>query len=178
MFYRALLAVSILFTGCVSLSEPPTYGETRKIEEKYLPLETLSERPDVVLSETSLTTVGNVVYTANLSRWLRENPPGSIGYHATMLHEQVHSVRQLRDGVMSWIAKYMTNADFMWREEQLGWYVELRALVANGVNVDLDAVALNLSGYRTITGQRMVSFSEAREWAADVVTGQWTPPAD
>jgi len=179
MFYhRVLTAVAILCVGCGSMDSPPTYGDTRDVEVSYRPLETMSERPDVVLSSSALTTVGNVVYTANLSKWLRENPPGSSTYHATMLHEQAHSERQLRAGVMSWIAKYMTDADFMWREEQIGWYREIRALVASGHNIDLEAVAASLSAYRTIGGARMVSHVEAREWAFSVVTGQWSPPPD
>lgn len=99
-------------------------------------------------------------------------------FEAVLLHEQVHSVRQLDHGVTSWIAKYLTDAEFMWDEESRAWYIELRHLWARGLQVDVGGVARNLHRYRTIFGEGMIDYEEATAWVQAVLDGSWEPAAD
>lgn len=165
-----VLGLVVLPAGCV------TYGETRDIEPEYRPLKTLSERPDMILSDTAATTVGEIVYVADLDKWLNDHPVGTPRYHATMVHEQEHSKRQHAQGTLKWVSRYLVDKDFMWAEEQRGWYLQLKALKAAGFTINVDGTANSLHNYKTLTGSSMVGREEAKQWILSVLNGQWTPP--
>lgn len=167
---RMLLVLVLFVVGCS--------GREHKLGDTYRPLDRIAERPDVGVAATAATTIGDTVYVVDLKGWLGANPPGSLAFHATMLHEQEHARRQAKAGLVKWLASYVTNADFMWAEEQRGWYLELRALRGGGANILVDVVAASLADYKTLTGARMVSFGEAKTWVEAVLRSQWTLPAD
>jgi hypothetical protein len=170
-FVRNLLLVLLVtLVGCA--------GREHKLDASYAPLDRITERPNVGIAETAVTTIGDTVYVVDLKKWLAENAPGSLTYHATLLHEQEHARRQFDRGLVRWLASYMTDSDFMWREEQRGWYLELRALRAGGANILVDVVADSLASYKTITGKDMVKFDAAKAWVQAVLAGQWAPPPD
>jgi hypothetical protein len=125
-------------------------------------------------SETSITTIGEACYTPNLAAWLKKHPPGGPLFAAVMRHEQLHARRQLAEGVDPWIDRYLNDAQFMWKEEQLGWYEQIQFLKGRGFRLDAKAVARNLKSYKNLRG-RMVGYDEALKWANDVVGGRWRP---
>jgi hypothetical protein len=169
-----LLALLVLPSiGCRTLADSAGY-ETHPVEEQFRPLETITERPNYVLPETAITTVGTTAYVVSLDVWLGKHPPGSTTYTAKLLHEQEHSKRQLKEGTLGWVARYVVDTDFMWEEEQRGWYLELIHLRNNGLDVNVDVIAMILHGYKNAVGKRMVSFVEARLWVLDVLAGRWT----
>ena len=145
------------------------------VPAEFSPLAAITERPDYVLPESAITTIGTTAYVVNLSAWLRQYRPGSFEFHAVMLHEQAHSKRQLAYGTLGWIAHYVVDTDFMWTEEQIGWYYELIMLRNSGVTINADGVATILSHYKNATNSRMVGFVEAKQWVQSVLSGQWKP---
>ena len=62
----------------------------------------------------------------------------------------------------------------MWREEQVGWFLQLRRLQAGGRPLYPQVIAQALAGYRNLEG-RMVSEAEALAWVQAVLAGTWTP---
>lgn len=173
IFYLAL----VVLPGCIAEGSPlPTYGETRPIEADYRPLVVLSERPDLVLSSTAITTVGTTAYVVDLDAWLTKHPPGSSTYHALMLHEQEHSKRQLDYGTLRWVGRYVNDASFMWAEEQRGYYHQIIALRNAGQFVNVDGLAAAMVKYKTVGGTPMVELEAAKVWIRQVLLGQWTPP--
>lgn len=157
---------------------PACSSREHELDPVYAPLEQIRERPNVVLSETAITTIGDTSYVVDLHDWLERHPEGSLTYRAVLLHEQEHSKRQLKAGTLGWLSRYLTDKDFMWAEEQRGWYWELKALHSGGATVNVDGVANALSKYKTATGTRMVSAADAKVWVIQVLAGQWAPPAD
>ncbi len=163
--------------GGGTASEPPTDDEgVHRVDPRYAPVEAIVERPTLPgLSSTVATTIGTKVYVADLDGWLKRHPPGSATYDAVLLHEQVHARRQLAAGVDPWVQRYLHDRAFMWDEEQRGWYVQLQHLRQQGLGIDVQAVARNLSKYRNLTGP-MVSYDDALAWTEAVLAGRWTPP--
>ena len=144
------------------------------VPEMYAPLVSIVERPNYVLPETAITTIGTTAYVVSLGDWLADHPEGSIAFNATLLHEQEHSKRQLSYGTLAWLAQYVVDTGFMWAEEQRGWYLELKALANSGQHLNVDAIAQILHDYKNLSG-RMVSFPEAQIWVRDVLAGTWKP---
>ena len=161
-----LLLVALLPAGCT---------RPHRLDPKWSPLVEVVERPDLILSEGASTTVGTRVFVANLKGWLRRYPVGSVEREALLLHEREHALRQLRYGVGDWIARYLNDTAFMWREEQLGWAQELLHLRDNGRPVLPEAIAVALSEYQNFTGA-MVAYPDALAWVGDVLSGRWSPP--
>lgn len=157
--------------------DPPAEDAgVHRVDPRFAPIEAIVERvPLPGLSRTTATTVGTKVYVADLKGWLRRHPPGSALYDAVLLHEQVHARRQLAAGVDPWIERYLRDRAFMWDEEQRGWYVQLQHLRQQGLAIDAQAVARNLSKYRNLAGA-MVSYDDALTWTQAVLAGTWTPP--
>lgn len=170
------LALTVLPVGCVSTNPLPSYGKTREVEEMYRPLRIMSERPNMVLSDTAITTVGETVYVADLDKWMVDHPADSPRYHASLVHEQRHAERQIKTGVLKWVGLYLYDPAFMWAEEQIGWYHQLILLKNAGLQINVDGVANTLHGYKTLTGKRMVEVEEAKKWVNAVLSGQWLPP--
>lgn len=165
----ALLAALVLPSlGCSS-------SKDFSVPREFEPLETITERPNYVLPETAITTIGTSAYVVNLDEWLGRYPPGSVEFVAVMRHEQTHSQRQLAAGTLGWVAHYVVDTDFMWTEERIGWYYELITLRDNGRTINVDAVATILSHYKNATNSRMVGFVEAKQWVQSVLSGQWKP---
>jgi hypothetical protein len=163
-----VLLILLSLLGCSNL-------EHLDLDPKWAPLDEIHERPDMLGFSSTTTTIGHTVYVADLDRWLLEHPVGSPLFDAVLLHEQVHAVRQLEHGVSFWIARYLTDAEFMWDEEQRGWYVELRHLRYRGLQVDVGGVARNLHHYENLLGQQMVSYEDAVVWVQAVLDGSWEP---
>lgn len=162
---RALLALAVLaLAGCT--------GASHAVPEEYRPLKQITESP--LRSGKYVTTIGETVYVNDLDDWLERRPVGSPLYRATLRHEQVHSKRQLKAGLTIWINQYLTDTEFMWKEEQLGWYEGLRSLQSSGLTINKDEVADALAGYKNLKGQ-MVTREVALAWVNDVVAGRWRP---
>ena len=154
--------------------------------EGYPPINEVCERPSVPFaSDTATTTIGTNLYTSDLDEWLTDYPEGSVERDALLRHEQVHARRQFdyqglpgEMALWTWIARYTTDHEFMWAEEQLGYYAGIKRLQAAGrwsherTISQADAMS---SHYRTVGGKRMVSFDVARSWIQDVLQGRWAP---
>jgi hypothetical protein len=173
---RLVLAVLVLpLAACATSMKSGEGDAVHTLTPEYSPLVEIRERPDFVLPESAITTIGTKAYVVDLADWLTRHPPDSPTYKAKLAHEHIHSSRQLKQGVTSWISGYLVSADFMWAEEQIGWYYEITTLQRLGLQVNVDGVALILNGYRTAAGSPMVSFPEAKTWVIDVLDGRWKP---
>lgn len=175
----ALLLVVLALAGC----------KCQSIDGDYGPLTKICERPKLPYgSNTAYTTLGAHIYTTSLDTFNEDYPPGSPDLEALLRHERVHAKRQFHYQGMpgeialwAWVARYVTDAKFMWREEQLGYYESIRHLQANGLwhNARTYAQAEAMHDtYKTIGGKHMVSFDDAVAWITDVLNGVWTPPQD
>ena len=147
--------------------------ESLEIPEEFRPLERVRARGNLA-SKTTLTTVGRTVYVYSLDRFRERFPFMGPRYRAVMRHEQEHARRQLDRGVVVWTAKYLVDRDFMWEEEQIGWYYEIQERRRLGVGVSPEQIGETLSNYSNISG-RMVSAAEATAWVREVLVGRWTP---
>jgi len=164
-----LVLTVVLLSGC--LSSTPKEDMRYDLGDAYAPLEAIRVKPVNIGSDSAITTVGRYCYVSDLEEWLVKHPPGSRNFHAIMLHEQVHSQRQHDYGVFSWVSRYLYDTDFMWAEEQIGYYYQFKL---EGVpNILRRAVIL--AGYENLRG-KMVSVEEAETWIRAVLRGQWTPP--
>lgn len=170
-----------LLAGCQLVQSPKNDDGiliSHDLDEKWLPLEDVRERPRLVRdfgSDTATTTVGRHAYVRDLQEWLTRVVPGSAKYQALLRHEQEHSRRQLAYGLYLWIARYSYDKRFALLEEQIGWYYEITENRRLGNSVNVDVVAAILSRYENLAG-RLISFEEARLWILDVLAGRWTPP--
>lgn len=149
--------------------------KNRPLEEEWRPLERIRERPDMLAPETRATTIGRTLYVADIKDWISEHPVGSPEWKAVLRHEQEHARRQLKTGVLKWIAKYIWDRKFMWEEEKQGWYHQLRVLRQYGQRIIPEAVAANLESYKNLTG-RMISYADALAWVKEVLANRWKPP--
>lgn len=163
----ALLAAVLVLAGC---------QRPYALNERWRPLVEVVERPNVLVSNTIATTLGTRVYVANLHDWLDRFPPGSPEQEAFLLHEREHARRQLAVGLGSWLARYLRDRDFMWREEQAGWALQLDHLRDHGRPLFPQVLAATLSDYRNLSG-RMVGFAEALAFVEAVLRGTCSPEA-
>lgn len=158
--------------------QEPASERVHLLEARWRPLERVEERPPLPgLSATTATTISPVVYVQDVQGWLKRHPPGSPHYEALLQHEQLHARRQVAAGVDAWVQRYLRDREFMWAEEQRGWYVQIQRLQQAGFMVDPAAVARVLLQYRNLSGA-MVGRDEALRWANDAVANRWTPPRD
>lgn len=147
----------------------------RPLEEEWRPLERIRERPDMLAPDTRVTTIGRTVYVADIKKWVGEHPVGSPEWKSVLRHEQEHSKRQLKVGVLKWVAKYAYDRKFMWLEEQIGWWWGIKVLRQHGKRIVPEGVAVNLESYKNLTG-RMVSYEDALAWVKAVLANKWKPP--
>lgn len=154
----------IFFAGCHSF----------ELDEKWLPLEQMVERPHLNGMTYITTTVGKKIYRENVNQYLEDNPPGSPAFDSLLYHEQVHSKRQLKMGLAKWLSKYGVDTEFMWHEEQLGYYAGMMEKRRRGIYIDAEARALSISKYTNLAG-KMVSYEDALQWVRDVLGGRWKP---
>ena len=151
---RFILLLLLLMGGCSST--------TYKLGTEWAPLEQIVEGDLPFVSDTAVTTIGKNLYTVDLDELLKETPPGSVEFHALMLHEQEHSKRQIATGVTPWIFNYLINDEFKWEEEKAGWGLQIKYLksVGRAKSPEHYARVLSSSGYGN-----MVSYEEALAWA-------------
>ncbi len=147
---------------------------TFELDEKWLPLEQMVERIHVDGQSGITTTIGTKIYRENINRFLKESPPGSPTFDSLLYHEQVHSKRQLRMGLPKWLSKYGIDTDFMWKEEQLGYYATLMEKRRRRVSIYPEGYAKAMANYVNLTG-KMVSYEDALQWVRDVLAGLWKP---
>lgn len=157
---RALALVLALLAGCSSVDLP----------EEFLPLTTLAEGNP--LGSTAATTIGETVYVQDLDDW--RGRLGELRVRALLQHERIHAIRQAEAGVGLWLARYLSSRSFAWREERLGWFVQIQALRAGGETVNPEGIAKILSDYKHPLGE-LVSYEEALGWVQDVLRGAWRP---
>lgn len=157
---RALVISLALLAGCGSLDVPA----------QYRPLETMREGNP--FGATAATTVGSTVYVQDLDDWRDRLETPRV--RALLLHERVHAERQFERGTARWIWAYLTSREFAWREEQLGWYVQIQELRRGGETVSPEGIAKLLVSYRHPAGE-LVSYEEALAWVQDVLAGRWSP---
>ena len=159
-----LLVGTVLFSaGC----------KTKSIPKHFAPLETLVERPWG--DNQFLTTLHTSVWVSDIEDYLKRSPEGSYGYNSTMIHERIHSIRMgniFSTGVF--VLQYGFNTDFMWEEEQLGWYFDLKYKQKKGILKQPEYYALVLAKYKNLTG-KMVTYIDALAWVKDVLYGGWQP---
>jgi len=164
---RYLIAmVVLLVTGC---------GSVEYLGPEWAPLEKIVESKvvSVGLSPRGAITIGDTIYVVDLELWNEVNPePERTGI---LKHEQVHAVRQAKMGLGKWLGKYLTDTEFMRREELLGWYAKLAYFREVGHYWDPVEVAASLHEvYQNVHGP-MVSEEDALEWALLVRGGAWVP---
>ena len=163
---------NIIFVACLLLFSGCTV--TRDVESKYRPIETMAERLSLPDGDNWITTVGKTVYVGNLEKWMADHPEGSPHYDSIMQHEKVHSHRQLKAGLTGltlWLANYLSDQSFRWKEEQFGWYVQLKMYQRYGLSVDPEGAARFLASYIP----KLVDYDEALQWVHDVLSGNWEP---
>lgn len=166
--HSIIIGVALALGGC----GPSSYA----LPPEWAPLTEVVERPRVGLDDGTTTTVGTRILVADLRAWQRRYPEGSVERDALLRHEREHAIRQQGRGLGPWLRLYLNDRDFMWAEEQRGWYLELRRLQAAGRPIVPAEIAARLSRYRNLAG-RMVSFRIALAWVQDVLAGRWTPEA-
>jgi len=159
---RVVLCVLLLVGGCRA---------SLPLEPRWRPLVEVVERPGLGSADPGVTTLGTRVYVRDLDAFAKRYPAGTPEREALLSHEREHARRQLALGLGSWLARYLSDAGFMWREEQVGWGLELRLLRESGRSPRPEAVALALSRYRNLSG-RMVGYSQALAWVRDVLRGR------
>ena len=166
---RAALLLLLSLVGCSR--------DVLRLEPEWAPLVEVVERPGLVLTDETTTTLGTRLYVADLDAWERRHPAGSVERAALLLHEQEHARRQLATGLGRWLGRYLNDREFMWAEEQRSYALQLRHLVRNGRPVNATAVAATLHDYRNLEG-RMVGFQDALRFVQAVLSGTWAPPPE
>jgi hypothetical protein len=163
---KLILVLVVLAAGCRSTELSPEWRPLEKIQESW----TMS----VGLSTGGCRTVDDTIYVRNLSVFLKKNPEPKLS--CVLAHEKVHAERQRDYGLSQWVWRYLHDTDFMWAEEQIGWYRQLQEYKRFGLWVrDLSPLADSLSRYRNLSGP-MVSRTRALAWLKEVMAGTWTPP--
>lgn len=167
---RLPLAVLFLLAGC----------NTYDLPERWRPLEQIVERPSLpFVGDQAITTTGPRVWVRDLDAFLRKTPPGSVYFEGLLRHEQAHAIRQ--GGIPSrldWERRYVTDVEFMWQEEQVGWWFEIHHLATNGYVPRTELIARALASYKSVGGDYMVSEKDAFRWIEEVLGGGWRPPED
>lgn len=166
---RAALVVVVALAGCSR--------DVLRLEPEWAPLVEVVERPSLVFTDVTSTTLGTRIYVADLGAWERRYPEGSVEREALLLHEQEHARRQLSTGLGRWLGQYLNDREFMWTEEQRGYALQLRHLARHGRPVNPQALAATLHDYRNLAG-RMVGFPEALAFVTAVLAGTWVPPPE
>jgi hypothetical protein len=175
---RILIAIALLcITGCKSYDKKDDGGGSAlflemPLEDRWRPLEQITERPSMLAKNTVITTIAHTVYVEDIEKFLLRYQPGTPRWTGLLRHEREHSRRQLDRGTVAWMADYLTNPKFQWQEEQIGWYYEL---TEPGRHWSEASVARVLASYRNIVGERMVSEEDALEWLGKVRRRQWKP---
>ena len=174
--FYIILFMSILVSGCAGTSVP--------LDEKWRPLEKLQSKRINIGDSDYLTTVGDTVYVADAEKWVQLNPPGSLNFDAVMTHERVHAIEQKKAGLASWLSRYLTDKNFMWRQEQIAEYAELQLRIERGqitnnstdtiTRVWIETRVKSYLKYWNAQG-RMATEDQIRTFLIDAIEGRWTP---
>jgi|SRR5579859_1685271 len=149
---NTLVALAIGLSGCIVHSI--------QLDAKFAPLTSVEEPKDasLVIAPGMVTTIYSTSYTASVASLTAAYPVGSVEWDALFFHEQVHAQRELENP--AFLFEYAVDSDFRWSEERLGYAVEIRYLLAHGLQPDLNAYATVLS----TAYQGMVSYDVALAW--------------
>lgn len=164
-FVLVAIALAIWATGCSA--------ERLALEERWRPLEAVVEVEQLPTDRGQSVTVVPDVWVSDLDAWTAAYPEG-VERDALLAHEREHAVRQLDAGRALWVARYLSDTRFAWKEEQRGWALELRARQAGGRLAPPEAYAVVLSRYRVPAG-KLVSYADALVFVRSVLNGTWTP---
>jgi len=160
---RILLFLPILLIlGC-------TTGRNVKLDPKWAPLSSVEEGKDKLFTEGMITTIGHHCYVTSMKDWLAAYPEGSVEREALLRHEQVHAKRELAAGLPIWLTQYITDKNFRWYEEQLGFEQEIRYLVKNGRLFNIANFAAGVSREYESLGGQMCNHQEAVDWATQLL---------
>ena len=158
-----VVGMTLLTAGC----------KTKSIPAHFAPLEQLVERP--FGDNSFVTTLHTNVWVSDIDDYLKRHPEGSYSYNATMIHERIHSIRMGNVFTTVWFTlQYLFNTDFMWSEEQLGWYFDIQYKRSKGILKQAEYYAIVLAGYSNTTG-KMITYNKALLWVRDVFSGNWKP---
>lgn len=162
---RPFLLLLLFLSACSSMD----------LDDEWRPLTEIRESRAVAvgLSDSGARTIGRTIYVNDLDEFLDRHPEPL--FSAVLHHERVHAIRQAEEGLAEWISRYLVDRDFMWEEEQVGWYAQLIYMRNHGLQIIPEAVANVLHGYSNAEGT-MVGFAEALQWVQDVLAGRWEPP--
>ncbi len=159
-----VLALTLLtLTGCKSA----------KIPSNFEPLTELKER--TFGDGTFVTTFHTSVWTNDIDSFLKRAPIGSHAFNAVMLHERIHSIR-MGNFITTCLfgLRYAFDTEFMWEEERIGWYFELKYRQKHGILRPAEHTAITLAKYKNGMG-RMISYDAALKWVYSVLTNNWKP---
>lgn len=145
-----------MLTGCSA-------GSLR-LDKRWLPLTHIVERNLPFIPDNVVTTIGTTAYISNLDEFLENNQPGSPRFESLMLHEQIHSIRQLNYGIIIWIINYMIYPSFRWEEERLGWEADIRFTKRHGIAKKDEQYALILSEFYG----NMITYDRALKWVRSI----------
>lgn len=162
-----VLLMILLVSGCAT--------KVHEVPEQYRPLERIKE--SVLRPGSYITTVGTTARVWDLDEWLAKHPPGGPMYHAILMHEKLHTERQLAYGLDAWIGRYLIDTEFMWDEESRGWFLQIQEYRRRGLRPNAPGIAKILAGYRNFAGP-MILYEDALKWVQDVLAGRWRPSED
>jgi hypothetical protein len=145
--------------------------------DRWPPLERIEQRPEVGFYGTDMATIATTSYVVDINTWLRKYRPESPEFHARLRHEQEHARHQAKYGVLGWVAKYMSDREFMWAAEQRGWFYQLDFLRRLNDKLNPERYAGEIVRQRNLLGS-MVEFKVALAWVKKVLAGEWEPPTD
>jgi hypothetical protein len=159
MVMKNLIFLAILLVmGCTT----PTTGQSFTLDSEWRPLLEIRERSDEGRGPGYIETRGQYSYVNDLEDWLAHwYVPGTVEFHALMLHEREHSVRQ-GTGLshLWWEFQYNWLPGVKWEEEKHGWRKELIHLLKNDAAPSQEHVVSILMDYD------MASEKEIREWVS------------
>jgi hypothetical protein len=153
----------------------PTTKPSISLGAEWMPLKFVTEWPRGILPSREMMPIGEHLYVRDLDRWMEHHQPRTGIYRAVLAHQREHARRQCVKGVLSWIADYSTKPEFMWSEEQVGWYHQIRVLRIWGKTIRPEMIAAELVEHRNLVGP-MTTYEKALKWAELAITGRWLPP--
>lgn len=131
-----------------------------KLDPKWEPLTHVVER---YYNTKCYWAIGPYVVVSDLDKWKKQKPALS---YSDLLHERCHSLHQKEMGLAVYTYKYATDLSFRRKEERFAYYVEIRYLVQEKIDIDIEHYAKALSG--PVYGN-MMDYISAKQWAKNVI---------
>jgi hypothetical protein len=103
----------------------------------------------VCMKDSTYATIGETMYVDERMWKLSVENKAAIRLRSLIIHESMHTSRQLRTGVALWMICYFTSTTFRWKEEKAAYEVEWRAGMAAGetyTDEDYEFFAREVSG--------------------------------